>query len=90
MCSTASQSSRAGAAPARSRTHDAFCAHYDIPALEALSEQKQAIYTNGQKLYVQVLTLPQASARAGLGFAIFYVWFHFIEQAFIIRFMPLN
>lgn len=27
---------------------------------------------------------------AGLGFAIFYVWFHFIEQAFIIRFMPLN
>jgi signal transduction histidine kinase len=49
---------------------DAFCAHYDIPALEALSEQKQAIYTNRQKLYVQVLTLPQASARAGLGFAI--------------------
>jgi hypothetical protein len=27
---------------------------------------------------------------AGVGFAIFYVWFHFIEQAFIIRFMPLN
>ena len=27
---------------------------------------------------------------AGIGFAIFYVWFHFIEQAFIIQFMPLN
>ena len=27
---------------------------------------------------------------AGLGFAIFYGWFHFIEQAFVIRFMPLN
>lgn len=49
---------------------DAFCAHYDIPALEALSEQRQAIYANGQKLYVQVLTLPQASARAGLDFAL--------------------
>ena len=27
---------------------------------------------------------------AGVGFAVFYVWFHFVEQAFIIRFMPLN
>jgi hypothetical protein len=27
---------------------------------------------------------------AGIGFAIFYVWFHFIEQAFIIQFMPIN
>ena len=27
---------------------------------------------------------------AGIGFAVFYVWFHFVEQAFIIRFMPLN
>jgi hypothetical protein len=27
---------------------------------------------------------------AGIGFACFYVWFHFIEQAFIIEFMPIN
>jgi hypothetical protein len=26
----------------------------------------------------------------GLGFAAFYVWFHFIEQAFILRFMPTS
>ena len=27
---------------------------------------------------------------AGVGFAVFYIWFHFIEQAFIIQFMPIN
>ena len=26
----------------------------------------------------------------GLGFAAFYIWFHFIEQAFILRFMPTS
>jgi hypothetical protein len=27
---------------------------------------------------------------AGVGFAAFYVWFHFIEQAFILEFMPTS
>jgi dolichyl-phosphate-mannose--protein O-mannosyl transferase len=27
---------------------------------------------------------------AGIGFAAFYIWFHFVEQAFIIQFMPIN
>jgi hypothetical protein len=27
---------------------------------------------------------------AGVGFAAFYIWFHFIEQAFILQFMPTN
>ena len=29
-------------------------------------------------------------ASAGIGFAAFYIWFHFVEQAFIIQFMPIN
>lgn len=27
---------------------------------------------------------------AGIGLAAFYVWFHFIEQAFVLQFMPTN
>ncbi|NTW03534.1 MAG: HAMP domain-containing histidine kinase [Oscillochloris sp.] len=49
---------------------EAFCKHYEILALESLREERQAIYTNGQRIYVQTLVLPPEASRAGLAVAI--------------------